>query len=72
MNTELADRFLWVPLCNVVGTSKLHENQFLHHFKHFWGRVPFNRHSSPIFKFWKNRLFICSIDRVLIADLRNI
>ena len=32
----------------------------------------FSRHSSPIFKFWKNGLFICSIDRVLIADLRNI
>ena len=30
------------------------------------------RHSSPIFKFWKNGLFICSTDRVLIADLRNI
>ena len=28
-----------------------------------------NRQSSPIFEFW---LFICSIDRVLIADLRNI
>ena len=31
-----------------------------------------DRHSSPIFKFWKNGLFISSIDRVLIADLRNI
>ena len=30
------------------------------------------RHSRPIFKFWKNGLFICSIDRVLIVDLRNI
>ena len=29
------------------------------------------RHSRPIFKFWKNGHFICSIDRVLIAHLRN-
>ena len=27
-----------------------------------------NRHSSPIFKLWKYEFFICSIDRVLIAD----
>jgi len=29
------------------------------------------RHSSPIFKLWKFELFICSVDRVLIADLRK-
>ena len=34
--------------------------------------VTYSRHSSPIFKFWENGFFIYSIDRVLIADLRNI
>ena len=39
----------------------------------YWNRYwAYGRHSSPIFEFWKNGLFICSIDRVLIADLRNI
>jgi len=31
-----------------------------------------SRHSSPKLKFWKFQLFICSKDRVMIADLRNI
>ena len=34
--------------------------------------LPIIRHSRPIFKFWKNGLFTCSIDRVLVADLINI
>jgi len=34
-------------------------------------RAP-SRHSSPKLRFWKFQLFICSKDRVMIADLRNI
>ena len=28
-----------------------------------YNSVALSRHSSPIFKFWKNVLFICSIDK---------
>ena len=31
-----------------------------------------SRYSSPKLKFWKFQLFICSTDRAMIVDLRNI
>ena len=62
----------WIHADSVKTMETFVEKQFSHDPSMHSKFLPTSRHSRLILKFWKNGLFICSIDRVLIADLRNI